>query len=99
LVDTGASKSGVSENILRTQLRLNPVDYQPSFGIGGSVTVPLYDISLVMQIQQQHFSFPLIRVSGLNLDPCEFDCLIGRDVLQHMLLIYNGQFEQFTICS
>ena len=99
LVDTGASMSAVSEDILRDQLQLNPVDYCSIFGIGGSIRIPFYDVSLVMEIQQQQFTFHLIRVGGLNLSPCDFDCVIGRDVLKKVLLIYNGLFGQFTLCS
>jgi hypothetical protein len=39
------------------------------------------------------------RAMGANLAPLGLIALLGRDMLQHCLVIYNGQTGQITLCA
>jgi hypothetical protein len=100
LIDTGASISAIDESILQ-RLSLLPIDSIPSVTAAGNARSFIYPTNV---------SFPalgvkdyrLSRVIGCNLkwktkDDKEIIMLLGRDILQFMLFIYNGPLSNITI--
>jgi hypothetical protein len=95
LVDTGASGSAVDRTII-DELALIPTGAisiaTPSHE---SHEVLTYDIDLI--IEENNFHIQDIQVFATGLHNQGIQGLIGRDVLQHMLLIYNGYSGNFTL--
>jgi predicted aspartyl protease len=95
LVDTGASSSAVDSSFIRD------LGLQPTGAIAiatashESHEVPTYDIDLILE--ETHFIVPDIQVFATGLANQGIQGLIGRDVLQHMLLVYNGYSGNFTL--
>ena len=103
MIDTGASCSCVDPNsILALGLlpRARVVCVTPSTDENGT-TVDQYEIGVALasiSTQGQGFvSFPSILAVGANLSHQGFDILIGRDILSHCLLVYDGRRNQFTL--
>jgi predicted aspartyl protease len=98
LIDTGASGTCVDERILK-KLGLTPsgsVSIHTPSTKGVAVDVDQYDVSIVLFDQhEQNLSFGTIPVIESTFDDCEI--LIGRDILQQVLLIYDGIAGQFTV--
>lgn len=94
LIDTGASGTAVSKKVV-DGLQLVPRGVTsiatPS---SDSHQANIYDISL-------HFPnrvmFPIVQAIEASLTTQNIDCLIGRDVLQHVVLTYTGFTNTFTL--
>jgi predicted aspartyl protease len=95
LVDTGASGSAVDSSLIH-ELALRPTGAisiaTPSHENHEVLT---YDIDLI--IEQNNFTIQNIQVFATALNNQGIQGLIGRDVLQHMLLVYNGYSGNFTL--
>jgi predicted aspartyl protease len=95
LVDTGASGSAVDSSLIH-ELGLLPTGAisiaTPSHENHEVLT---YDIDLI--IEQNNFTIQDIQVFATGLNNQGIQGLIGRDVLQHMLLVYNGYSGNFTL--
>jgi len=94
LVDTGASCCCVEESLL-VGLGLQPIDQVPMTGATGTRVQNVYLAKL---------SFPNspippleIRVIGAQMSASNLACLVGRDLLRHCLLIYNGPMGSYTL--
>ncbi len=61
----------------------------------------VFNISLLIQppaTDQEPLTIPTLRVHATELSAVQnFDALIGRDVLQHCVLTYNGSMGWFTL--
>jgi len=94
LIDTGASGSAVQQGLL-APLGLHPVGQTSVVTpttTGAGVNCPLYAVLLTMPngwIEATMIEAPLANQN--------IEVLIGRDVLQHGLLIYQGRTGQFTL--
>ena len=95
LVDTGASGSAVDQEAI-AMLGLQPTGAiaiaTPSHDHHDVLT---YDIDLI--IEQNQFHIPDVPVFATGLKNQGIHGLIGRDVLRHMLLVYNGYSGDFTL--
>jgi hypothetical protein len=95
LVDTGASGSAIDSSVIH-ELGLLPTGAisiaTPSHQNHEVLT---YDIDLI--IEQNRFTIQDIQVFATGLNNQGIQGLIGRDVLQHMLLVYNGYSGDFTL--
>ena len=88
LLDTGASISAIDSNAV-VNLGINPIGVTSVYTSGGVVQQNIYPI---------RFVFPAIgmltidfnAVIGSDLQPQGIIALVGRDVLSHCLLVYNG---------
>jgi hypothetical protein len=105
LIDTGASCTCVEPSVLET-LKLTPKGqvptYTPSTGASPQ-QCDQYDISLFIPgatAGTTPFNGPnllVIAATRDSLHPQGIQGLIGRDVLEHCLLQYNGTTASFTL--
>jgi hypothetical protein len=103
LIDTGASCTGVDPSVLAA-LQLTPTGSTPvntpSTGTNPHV-VDEYDVGFVIppaKAGQIPFVLKTIGVVSVQLLQAQgIHVLIGRDVLEHCILIYNGQAGTFSI--
>lgn len=99
LIDTGASCTCVDPLVLG-RLQLTPTGKvainTPSTG---SVphTADQYDVSLILMSSYLRLLFPAKSVVESHLSIQGIDALIGRDILEKCLLVYDGQAATFTL--
>lgn len=104
LVDTGASCTAIEPSVLQ-MLSLTPTGtveiLTPSTG-QGSHTTETYDIDFAIgagQAGETPFVMTNLRVTAAQLYLQQgIHALIGRDILQRMMLVYNGSMNQFSLC-
>jgi hypothetical protein len=94
LVDTGASCSCVEERLLQ-RLQLQPVNQVKMTGATGARLQNVYHPRLLFP------GTPIppleMQVVGVQMNQLPLVCLLGRDVLRHFVLIYNGPQGSYTI--
>ena len=101
LVDTGASCTCVDPAIIQA-LGLTPTGstqmLTPSTGAQPHTT-DQYDASIKIYstMEQPPLEIPILPIVASVLRIQGIDALIGRDVLKHCLLSYNGQSKFFTL--
>jgi predicted aspartyl protease len=93
MIDTGATSSLIQPAIAR-QLGLKPVGVVP-ISTPSSENVPCYQYVL-------RFVFPNnVMVEAIAVEAPlrgqQIQCLVGRDVLSHAVLVYTGYINQFTL--
>jgi hypothetical protein len=95
LVDTGASGSAVDHEVIE-RLGLQPTGAiaiaTPSHDHHEVFT---YDIDLLIEDNRVHIADVPVFATGLKKQGLHG--LLGRDVLQHMLLVYNGYAGHLTL--
>jgi len=92
MVDTGASHSAVRAGLLGP-LGLHPVGVtQVSTPTSANVPLPNYAVRITLPQGWIDTTVCEVPMGGQNID-----ALIGRDVLQHGILIYQGPTMQFTL--
>ena len=94
LIDTGASTTAVSERVV-AKLKLVPrgtVKVYTSNKVAENRNE--FDVSLEFDTDAY---LPVLRVLAANLQDQSIDCLIGRDVLAHGTLTYDGLKKQVTL--
>jgi hypothetical protein len=95
LIDTGAFASAVDTSVVQ-QLQIHPIGTMPVHGAGGVNPHMQYPASFRFPTT----AFPSINfnfVIGAPLAPQGIIALIGRDVLSHFVLVYNGVFGQYIL--
>jgi len=104
LIDTGASVTGVDENVL-SQLGYPPIGVASLATPSGVSQTEVYMVRLVIPSQiDPHFppNIPRIvidnvRVIAVKLGGQPYKVLLGRDVLSKMVMIYNGPHALITL--
>jgi hypothetical protein len=104
LIDTGASLTCVHEPILQG-LGLNPVGIVNSGTAGGPRQQNAYPVRIICPTQG--WTLDLRRAIGVDLTgqiinkvpPEPIIALLGRDLLEHWVLIYNGPGGFWTISA
>jgi hypothetical protein len=99
LVDTGASHTCLDPSII------DPLGLTPSGAVGvhtpstqGSpVMMEQFDVKLIVPHQTLSRVFPAVAVSKCGLKGQGIDGLLGRDILAHCLLVYNGEVGFYTL--
>lgn len=99
LIDTGSDISAVALPLLR-QLQLLPLRSVSTHGVGGTVQVNLFEVSLhildARNVHQPWLSQPSLVV--MELAPgIPFDALIGMDVIRTCKLQVDGPGGNFTL--
>ncbi|MBI5399285.1 retroviral-like aspartic protease [Candidatus Saganbacteria bacterium] len=92
LIDTGASSSIISPKIAE-KLKLLHTGYQKVASVHDEKDRPVY-YGLLLFPWGKGKEIPLICCDLKN-----FECLIGRDILQHWCFTYNGTDGSVIICD
>jgi predicted aspartyl protease len=99
LIDTGASCTCIDPSVLG-QLSLTPTGatqiHTPSTG-SAPHTLLTYDASLTLVHPRLQLQITTVAVVATELEAQGIQALIGRDILENCLLIYNGQEGTFTL--
>ncbi|MHB1799965.1 MAG: aspartyl protease family protein [Vulcanimicrobiaceae bacterium] len=99
LVDTGASHTCLDPSII-APLGISPTGviamHTPSTQ-GQAQQVFQYDVSITIPHPLAMWGFQALPVSVCSLASQNIFGLIGRDVLDHVLLVYNGVTKSFTL--
>ena len=101
LVDTGAFATAVDESIF-TALGVPPIDKVPTGTPHGAGRSNVYPASVTFP-GMNVTDMPMERVIGCQLrwktrEDKEIIMLLGRDLLQYFLLVYNGPSSDVTLC-
>ena len=96
LIDTGATISAVDTTLVVQPLQIQPIGSVQVGTAGGPQTQHQYPAS---------FGFPGTRLPGINFNfviGCNLTgqgiiALIGRDVLRHFVMVYNGVLGQVIL--
>lgn len=94
LVDTGASICAIDEGAA-VELGLQPVGQSSVSGVGGTQIHNVY----VAKILFPGTPIPALEwtLTGADLKDQNLLLLIGRDILRHCVLIYNGPLGCYTL--
>src|SRR5205807_4532692 len=100
LIDTGASATSMDESVLQ-QLSILPIDRVPCSSTTTTDKAFVYPTRISMPTLNLK-DFSLARVIGCKLkwkttDGKEIIMLVGRDILQYMVMIYNGRNSSLTL--
>ena len=95
LIDTGASTTAVSHRVVK-KLKLVPREARCRFILRTKKpeTRNEFDISLAFDART---CLTIVKVLDATLQNHDIDCLIGRDVLEHGVLTYNGPKKQVKL--
>ncbi len=94
LIDTGASTTAVSHKVVK-KLKLVPRGtVQVYTSHKKPETRNEFDLSLAFDEQT---CLTIVKVLDATLQSHDIDCLIGRDVLEHGVLTYNGPKKQVKL--
>lgn len=99
LVDIGATTTSIVASILQP-LGITPTGSIPvSTSLTGSSPVPCnqFDISLILMHPILSRIFGVVPVIECQPLSPSFQALLGRDLLAHCLLVYNGQGGTFSL--
>jgi predicted aspartyl protease len=101
LIDTGASITAVEPSVL-SALGLTPTGemeiHTPSTG-GTAVKTPTYDVRVAIPGRpgDLYFISETVQIVASSLAVQGIQALIGRDILSHCTLFYNGADGTFTL--
>jgi len=93
MIDTGATVTVVREDLIK-KLGLNPVG-MVKINTSYSTNVPCYEY--LIRVLFPNNVIIETRAIGAPLLGQHIQFLIGRDILQNSVFIYNGQMNSFTI--
>ena len=94
LIDTGASTTAISQKVVK-DLMLVPRGTAKVFTSSRrSEMRNEYDISLEFG---KDIYLQILRALEANFKSYKIDCLIGRDILQHGKLVYDGPGNRVTL--
>jgi|ERR1043166_3720140 predicted aspartyl protease len=97
LVDTGATYCMIDTRLAK-ELELNAVDKAFVAGVGGSKEHTFYLAGIVVP-QLDIVQFGKFLAADLKDGGQEHEVLLGRDFLQHTIMIYDGLRAQVTLAS
>ena len=99
LIDSGASHTVVDASAI-TPLGIHPTGityiHTPSTG---DTPVPMqqYDVSLFLHHPDNSKMIPNLAVTASDFSQQSIQGLLGRDVLEHCLLVYDGRANSFAL--
>ncbi len=93
LIDTGASGSCIDDSIAKI-LGLIARDIVEVGTPAGRVKQPVYDLGIGMPLANNIFP---VLACGANMIGQPYQALIGRDILHHCTLIYNGWDNSYQL--
>jgi hypothetical protein len=99
-IDTATNITVVSAAVL-SQFGLVHVRDDSTWGVGGFLSVRLYEVSLSIPrmgaLQQALLVLDHLVVMGWDSPPADIDVLVGLDVLEHLWTLYDGPRKEFTL--
>jgi len=100
LIDTGAFNTAVDQSVFDA-LGTQPIDTITTYTPHGEAKSPIYPASLSFP-GMALTDMPMERIIGCSLkwntrDGREIIMLLGRDLLQYFLLVYNGPNNDITM--
>jgi len=102
LVDTGASHTCIDPSVFQA-LQLQPTGsvpmHTPSTG-GVPMAADTYDVGIIIASTPTSAPFqkPNMQVSAADLLASQgFHVLVGRDILSHCVMTYNGSMQLLTV--
>jgi len=98
LIDTGATMSMVDDHAVEA-LGVGPVGTATLQTAGGPLQSALYPVRVVIGVPPKQVVLDLTfgRITSGPLQKSGLLCLLGRDLLQHVLLVYDGANGRFTV--
>jgi aspartyl protease len=94
MVDTGASITGVRDSVA-TSLGLVATSSVQVGGVAGTQTAAIYAAKIEMP--KYNVTFDAVQIAGFQLPGQEaIDGLMGRDMLEKLVLLYNGPEGTFA---
>ena len=94
MIDTGASITVIKQGVADS-LEINPVGATLiSTPTSANVSCNQFDVQIAFP---NNVTVPSIIVTEAPLQGQNIQCLIGRDILQNGVFIYNGHDNSFTI--
>jgi hypothetical protein len=99
-IDTGAESTAIDGSILG-QLGIQPIDsvrLRPISVSAETVQFPRFAVSLGLPSEDTELHLPSAMVLGCHMTPEDsVQGVLGRDVLDHCLFVYDGRRRVFTI--
>lgn len=97
MIDTGASITGIRDSVA-SAAGLVATDSVQVGGVAGTQTSAIYGAKLA--IPKYNINFDAVQIAGFQLPgQQDIDGLLGRDLLQKMLLTYSGLDGTFNLAS
>jgi hypothetical protein len=96
LIDTGDRVTCIDSKIARA-LDLRKTRTARMWTAGSTVTRPVYDVELSLTLPRLFRIPSVIRAIEADLWTHDFHVLIGRDVLRHYRVNYDGPAGLFTL--
>lgn len=100
LIDTGASSTCLDSWIFKS-LNINPIGtvemHTPSTSVNNAHRCNQYDICLIVPHQAINRYFHTIPALESEFSHQGIDGLLGRDILESCLFIYNGELGIYTL--
>ena len=94
LVDTGATDTIISTGKI-DGLGLNPIGAQPVIGVGHTRTTYYSMYRVGLSLFGVEYNDTTVTVLPINIH--QTDCLIGRDILERCVFLYDGPGGSFSI--
>ena len=94
MIDTGATGTVISQGFA-AMLGIQPIG-TTSINTPSSINVNCYQFDMQL-IFPNNINIPSIVVTEAPLQGQHIQCLIGRDILQHSVLVYVGYDNSFTL--
>lgn len=88
MIDTGASITAINLQAA-ARLGLIATGSVQVAGVTGVSEMPIFGARIVMP--EPGFTFDPIEIAGANLNAPDFDVLIGRNMMCHLILTYDGR--------
>lgn len=95
LIDTGAAMTCIDETVAQ-QIGLPVVDVG-TLGSASHAATPVNIYPALIEFVGVTFRVNALRAFGANISPLGYVAIIGRDLLQACVLVYNGQTGLVTL--
>src|SRR3954447_4085377 len=96
LIDTGASSTAISPRVVR-DVRPQLTGTAPIGRAGATLIAEVYDIGIKFEDHLHHGTWYELRVVKVTPATPGVDVLLGRDLLEHVTMLYDGSNQKTAI--